>query len=79
MPKGTSAKSSGELRHILSILRKWGIDTLGQLACLDKEELNARLGPLAVQLWERANGKSIRLLKLVRPAETFAESFEFEN
>src|SRR6202790_2493748 len=79
MPKGTSAKSSGELCHILSILRKWGIETLGQLARLDKEELNARLGPVAVQLWERANGKSMRLLKLVRPAETFAESFEFEN
>jgi protein ImuB len=76
---GSSAKSSGELRHILSILRKWGIETLGQLAELDQEELNARLGPLAVQLWERANGKSLRLLKLVRPAETFAESFEFEN
>ena len=76
---GSSAKSSGELRHILSILRKWGIETLGQLARLDQEELNARLGPLAVQLWERANGKSMRLLKLVRPAETFAESFEFEH
>ena len=79
MAKGSSAKDSDELRHILSILRKWGIDTLGQLARLDKEELNARLGPLAVQLWERANGNSIRLLKLVRPVETFAESFEFET
>ena len=79
MAKGSSAKHSDELRHILSILRKWGIDTLGQLARLDKEELNARLGPLAVQLWERANGNSIRLLKLVRPVETFAESFEFET
>jgi protein ImuB len=79
MQKGTSAKSSGELRHILSILRKWGIETLGQLAWLDQEELNARLGPVALQLWERANGKSMRLLKLVRPTETFAESFEFEN
>ena len=79
MPKGSSAKSPDELRHILSILRKWGIDTLGQLAQLDKEELNARLGPVAVQLWKRANGKSMRMLKLVRPAETFAESFEFEN
>jgi protein ImuB len=79
MAKGSSAKQSDELRHILSILRKWGIDTLGQLARLDQEELNARLGPLAVQLWERANGQSIRLLKLVRPVETFAESFEFET
>jgi protein ImuB len=70
---------SDEIRQILSILRKWGIDTLGQLARLDKEELNARLGPVALRLWERAQGKSIRPLRFVHPAETFAESFEFET
>ena len=43
------------------------------------DELSARLGPEAVQLWQRANGTSTRLLKLVQPAESFAESFEFEN
>ena len=32
-----------------------------------------------MHLWERANGKSIRLLKLVPPVESFAETFEFEN
>jgi protein ImuB len=73
------AKSSDEVRRILSILRKWGIDTLGQFARLDKEELNARLGPVALRLWERAQGKSIRPLRFVHPAETFAENFEFEN
>src|SRR5437899_4071760 len=30
-------------------------------------------------MWKRANGKSQRLLKLVRPPEAFEESFEFEN
>ncbi|MDQ2824318.1 MAG: hypothetical protein M3R29_02605, partial [Verrucomicrobiota bacterium] len=30
-------------------------------------------------LWQRANGKSTRLLKMVRPSESFQESFEFEN
>src|ERR1700756_5430699 len=30
-------------------------------------------------MWERANGQSKRLLKLVRPPESFEESFEFEN
>ena len=70
-----------ERRHeqIFSILHKWGIHTVGQFAALDKEDLAARLGPEAVQLWERANGKSSRLLKLVSPSESFEESFEFEH
>ena len=68
-----------EIRHILTILHKWGIHTLGQLAALDKEQLAARLGPEAIHMWERANGQSSRVLKLVRPPESFRESFEFEN
>src|SRR5436305_5548514 len=66
-------------QEILAILHKWGIHTLGQLAALDKEQLGARLGPEAVRMWERANGQFNRVLKLVRPPESFAESFEFEN
>src|ERR1700737_2073031 len=65
--------------EILAILHKWGIHTLGQFASLDKEDLNARLGPEAVRLWERANGKSTRLLKRVQPPESFVESFELEH
>ena len=65
--------------QILAILHKWGIHTLGQLAALDKEQLGARLGPDAVHMWERANGRSNRLLKLIRPPESFEESFEFER
>ncbi len=68
-----------EVRQILTILHKWGIHTLGQLATLDKQQLAARLGPEAVRMWERANGQSHRVLKLDRPPETFEESFEFEN
>src|SRR6266516_7107176 len=67
------------VQQILEILHKWGIHTLGQLAALDKEQLGARLGPEAIRMWERANGQSDRLLKLVQPPEWFAESFEFEN
>jgi protein ImuB len=66
-------------QEILAILHKWGIHTLGKLAALDKEQLGARLGPEAVRMWERANGQSNRVLKLVRPPESFAETFEFEN
>ncbi len=68
-----------EIQQILNILHKWGIHTLGQLVALDKDQLGARLGPEAVRMWERANGQSNRPLKLVRPAESFKESFEFEN
>src|SRR5713101_4643716 len=68
-----------EIRHILAILHKWGIHTLGQFAALDREQLGARLGWEAARLWERANGRSGRLLKFVQPPESFADSFEFEN
>src|SRR5690242_3850591 len=66
-------------QEIFAILHKWGIHTLGQLAALDKEQLGARLGPEAIDMWERANGRSSRVLKLVRPPESFQESFEFEH
>lgn len=68
-----------KIQQILAILHKWGIHTLGQLAALDKEEVGARLGPEAVRMWERANGQSNRLLKLVRAPESFEEGFEFEK
>src|SRR5881396_1823613 len=67
------------VQEILTILHKWGIHTLGQFAVLDREQLGARLGPEAVRMWERANGQSNRVLKLIRPPESFEESFEFEN
>jgi len=68
-----------EIRQILAILHKWGIHTIGQLAALNKQQLGARLGPEAVRMWEHANGRSNRVLKLIRPSESFEESFEFEN
>ena len=68
-----------EVQEIFAILHKWGIHTLGQLAALDKQQLGARLGPDAIRMWERANGRSSRLLKLIRPPESFQESFEFER
>src|SRR5919106_4009389 len=79
-PNSTAAKDrQAEIRQILTILHKWGIHMLGQLAALDKEQLGARLGPEAIRMWERANGRSNRLLKLIQPPESFQESFEFER
>jgi protein ImuB len=68
-----------QVQEVFAILHKWGIHTIGQLAALDKEQLGARLGPEAIRMWERANGRSNRLLKLIRPPESFEESFEFER
>src|SRR6266567_1566312 len=68
-----------QIRQILTILHKWGIHTLGQFASLDREQLGARLGPEAVRMWERANGQSNRVLKLIRPPESFEETFEFDK
>lgn len=68
-----------EVERVLGLLRRWGIETLGQFAALDKEAVGARLGPIGLQLWERARGKTTRLLKLVPIPETFEEAFEFEN
>jgi protein ImuB len=68
-----------EIRQILAILHKWGIHTIGQLAALDKQQLGARLGPEAIRMWEWANGQSGRVIKLIRPPESFEENFEFEN
>ena len=80
MQRSASPKDrQAEIRQILEILHKWGIHTLGQFAALDRDELGARLGSEAARLWDRANGKTTRLLKLVQPPESFAESFEFEN
>src|SRR5206468_5125192 len=79
-PNSTAGKDrQAEVQQIITILHKWGIHTLGQLAMLDKEQLGARLGPEAIRMWERANGQFNRVIKLVQPAESFEESFEFEN
>ena len=68
-----------ETERILSIWHQWGIHTLGQLAALSRDGLAARLGTRAIELWERANGRAARILKLVSAPESFIESFEFEN
>jgi protein ImuB len=68
-----------QVQEVFAVLHKWGIHTVGQLAALDKEQLAARLGTEAIRMWERANGRSNRLLKLIRPPESFQENFEFER
>jgi protein ImuB len=86
MKKNQNLSKSAKVRdraattqYIFSILHKWGIHTLGEFAALDKEQIGLRLGPEAIHMWERAQGKTTRLLKLTQPPESFEETFEFEN
>jgi protein ImuB len=65
--------------EILSVLRTWGIRTIGQLVALPMGEVCSRLGPDALGLWERASGGRSRPLKLVKPQEFYAEQTELEN
>ncbi|MDQ2919656.1 MAG: hypothetical protein M3R10_07245, partial [Verrucomicrobiota bacterium] len=74
-----AAERAAEIQRVIAILHQWGIYSLGKFAALEKEDVSLRLGTEAVRMWERANGKSTRLLKLVQSPESFAEIFEFEN
>ena len=78
--KSRAAKErQAEVARVLGILRRWGIESLGQFAALEKEAVAARLGPIGVELWDRATGNATRLLTLVPVRESFEEEFEFEN
>jgi protein ImuB len=64
---------------LLEILKNWGIRTLGALTRLPREEIGQRLGLEALSLWDRAAGRSAKMLQLVQPPETFEESIDFEE
>jgi hypothetical protein len=71
LPQNERSSVPRKMRHIMDILHKWGIHTLGQFAALEKQDVSTRLGPLAVEMWDRANGTATRLLRLVQPPEVF--------
>src|SRR5205814_10570446 len=79
LAKSKAKERQMEIGRVLGILRRWGIESLGQFAALEKAAVAARLGPIGIELWERATGKTTRLLKLVPIRESFEEAFEFGN
>ena len=64
---------------LLDILKSWGIRTLGAFTRLPREEIGERLGLEALSLWDRAAGRSAKVLQLVQPPETFEESIDFDQ
>jgi protein ImuB len=65
--------------EIRDVLQAWGIRTVGDLVALPISQVGERLGPEAVELWERATGGRPRPLKLVKPREFFSEQADLEN
>jgi protein ImuB len=65
--------------YLLDILKSWGVRTLGALTRLPREEIGQRLGLEALTLWDRAAGRSAKMLQLVQPPEKFEESIDFEQ
>lgn len=76
---GIGLEELGAAPELIAVLRDWGIKYLGDLTRLSRPEVVERLGPEAGKLWDCATGGTQRQLRLVRPLEIFAESFEFDN
>ncbi len=72
-------ESLGPSPYLLDILKSWGICTLGAFTRLPREEIGQRLGLEALSLWDRAAGRSTKLLQLVHPPVNFEESIDFEQ
>ncbi|MDB6170691.1 MAG: Nucleotidyltransferase/DNA polymerase [Chthoniobacteraceae bacterium] len=65
--------------HLLSVLGKWGIHTLGDFVALGRDSLAERLGAEILPFFDRASGRIDRPLRCIPPPEIFEESIEFEN
>ena len=64
---------------ILGVLFDWGIQRIADLRALDRQQVAERLGTEGLALWDRAGGGSLRPLRLVRAAETYEETAEFDG
>ena len=62
-----------------SILKKWGIHTVGQFRSLGKDRLAERLGAESLALFDRATADAIRPLQLASPPEIFEEAIDLDH
>lgn len=64
----------------MTVLEKmWGLQRLGDFMALPRQALIDRLGPEAGRWHDSLHGKSCRLLRLHRPPESFAQSFDCDD
>ncbi len=64
---------------LMARLELWGLKTLGEFMKLPRQALTERLGPEAGRCHDLLHGKSCRLLRLYRPPESFAQSFDCDD
>lgn len=65
--------------HVVMILQKWGIGTVGELLALGQAELAERFGLEALGLFAAASATASRPLHLHKPSAEFRESFDLEE
>jgi len=73
LPLAVAEPTSGQREILLG----WGLKTLGDLTALTKADVGQRLGAEGVALWERAAGETIRVLRLVEPAQSFLAEWAY--
>ena len=78
LPLGVLGSLAGN-HPSLTLLKLWGLKTLGDFMKLPRQALIERLGPEVGKWHDVLHGKTCRLLRLHRPPESFAQAFDFED
>ncbi|RYD46646.1 MAG: hypothetical protein EOP85_07030 [Verrucomicrobiaceae bacterium] len=64
---------------LMARLELWGLKTLGEFMKLPRQALTERLGPEAGRCHDLLHGRHCRLLRLRRPPESLAQSFDCDD
>jgi protein ImuB len=77
--KALPVESIEPTAEVRGILKKWGIQTLGEFLALGKTALADRLGTESLELFDRAAANATRPLRLAKAPDVFEEAMEFEH
>lgn len=66
-------------QNLIDRLELWGLKTLGDFMKLPRQALTERLGPEAGRCHDLLGGKICRLLRLHRPPDSLAQSFDCDD